>query len=187
MGPTGSGKSGMVVLLPFVLASEKVFILTPSCIISKQLAADFGSPTAKTSFFLKCGFFNVINKKLKNLVDQPLVTSPDEIDDLEENELVIFNAQKFSGKSRLSLSNQDSKDGVARMLRQFDTIIVDEAHHYPAATWNNIINEFEGKKVVFLTATPFRGSEDNDEWKKLIVKMETVFEIDLCKLEGSRI
>ena len=36
----------------------------------------------------------------------------------------------------------------------FDTVIVDEAHHYPAETWKKIIDHFKQRKKVFLTATP---------------------------------
>lgn len=42
VAPTGAGKSGMIAMLPYVLESMKVLILTPSAIISNQLAEAFG-------------------------------------------------------------------------------------------------------------------------------------------------
>ena len=38
----------------------------------------------------------------------------------------------------------------------FDLVIVDEAHHLPAPTWQTILAHFEGARVILLTATPFR-------------------------------
>jgi superfamily II DNA or RNA helicase len=40
--PTGSGKSGIAALAPYVLNSSRVLVITPSVIITKQLAIDFG-------------------------------------------------------------------------------------------------------------------------------------------------
>ena len=38
----------------------------------------------------------------------------------------------------------------------FDLILIDEAHHSPAATWNEIIEAFPEAKKILFTATPFR-------------------------------
>jgi hypothetical protein len=38
----------------------------------------------------------------------------------------------------------------------FDLVLVDEAHHSPAPTWNALIAAFPAAKVVLFTATPFR-------------------------------
>lgn len=42
VAPTGAGKSGIIVMLPYVLESKKVLILTPSKVISEQLRDEFG-------------------------------------------------------------------------------------------------------------------------------------------------
>jgi len=39
----------------------------------------------------------------------------------------------------------------------FDLVIVDEAHHTPAASYTNILDHFESAKVLGVTATPNRG------------------------------
>ncbi len=41
--PTGTGKSGIAALIPYVCNSSRVLIITPSEIITKQLIRDFGS------------------------------------------------------------------------------------------------------------------------------------------------
>ncbi|PJN92740.1 hypothetical protein CNY89_27075, partial [Amaricoccus sp. HAR-UPW-R2A-40] len=35
-------------------------------------------------------------------------------------------------------------------------IIIDEAHHSAAASWQRVIERFNQAKVILLTATPFR-------------------------------
>lgn len=39
----------------------------------------------------------------------------------------------------------------------FDLIIVDEAHHSPAASWKKVLEHFNDARVINMTATPFRG------------------------------
>ncbi len=60
--------------------------------------------------------------------------------------LVIINAQKFTKNSNLSLDDFED-DG-------YDLVIIDEAHHYPAPTWDQISQYFKARKL-FLTATPY--------------------------------
>ena len=47
---------------------------------------------------------------------------------------------------------------LASQADEHDLLVVDEAHHSPAATWAKLINEWPGK-VLDLTATPWRLSE----------------------------
>lgn len=186
VAPPGSGKSGMVTLIPYVLQSKKVLVLTPSKIISEQLSADFGSPNLATSFFMKSGMYTEPRQLSPILETVHLALTQSDIHNIRVSNLVIVNAQKFGGRSATSLSNnsgrtQEQRDQVAGQLSRFDTIIVDEAHYYPAKTWKNILDFFEGKKVIFLTATPFRG---NIPLKDLSPNIETVYEIENDKLEG---
>jgi superfamily II DNA or RNA helicase len=75
-----------------------------------------------------------------------LINQGREIGDLAEN-LVIVNAQKFGTNSSIDWEKLHRKS--------FNLLIVDEAHHFPAPTWNNIVTHFNCK-TIFLTATPFR-------------------------------
>ncbi|CAL8128925.1 unnamed protein product [Orchesella dallaii] len=165
IAPTGSGKSGIIVMLPYVLQSRKVLILTPSVLISKQLERAFGINKKEESFFQVTGFSKAGGKAgLDNILETGIVLKhPHEIGNRLPN-LVIVNAQKFGGRSRLSLQYNDEKmvDDVEEFFGQFDTLIVDEAHHYPAKTWVTIVEQFqkpaEGlqKQIIFITATPYR-------------------------------
>jgi len=177
----------MVALIPYVLESHKVLVLTPSKIISDQLGADFGYPdlSKSTPFMMKSGMFRE-NRQLKKLLETVnIAATQKEIDLMTASNLVIVNAQKLGGRAVNSLStNLKTPEQIRRskdQLEEFDTIIIDEAHHYPASTWKNVVELFKGKKVVFLTATPFRGDSHMSD---LDDKVEIVHEIFSRELEG---
>jgi hypothetical protein len=51
----------------------------------------------------------------------------------------------------------------------FDLVIVDEAHRFPAPTWLAIIEHFKcNSRIVFVTATPFRSD------KKAVCKVSNI-------------
>jgi superfamily II DNA or RNA helicase len=93
---------------------------------------------------------------------------------------LIISFQKFGGRSRTSLIHNDVEivENVKEFFDQFDTVIVDEAHHYPARTWLAIGKYFEKKKMVFLTATPYhRGNP-------ILSNQCIVFELKRSEIEG---
>jgi superfamily II DNA or RNA helicase len=148
--PTGAGKSGIAVLAPYVLNSTRVLIITPSIIISNQLYKDMcGHPM--DSFFVKKGIVNVGDAHLYTengfLCNSSLGDSIDTIHQFKQHYLVIANAHKFGANSSFDMNELPNTI--------FDTIIVDEAHHYPAATWKRIVDHFPNSRRVFLTATPY--------------------------------
>ncbi|ODM88556.1 hypothetical protein Ocin01_18126 [Orchesella cincta] len=141
VAPTGSGKSGMIMLLP----RRRVFFQV-------------------TGFCKKENSDECDDEGLENLLETGMIiTDANQIHSRLPN-LVIVNAQKFGGKSRLSLEydNREIVDDVGSFFSQFDTLIVDEAHHYPAKTWLKIVQEFKKpapgmqKQIIFITATPYR-------------------------------
>lgn len=191
VGPTACGKSGIINLLPYYLEAKRVLILTPSKVISQQIEQSFGVEEGfHKCFFRQTGIF----KRDGPLADflEPVVLMRDTKSDanrLALANLVIVNAQKFGGRSNLSLTheNQEIVKDAEQFFKKFDLLIVDEAHHYPAKTWKNIVDTFgkrvEGmkpNKIVFLTATPVRliKGEQRDilfeypEWQKKIFKIE---------------
>lgn len=145
--PTGAGKSGVAVLAPFVLNSTKVLIITPSVIISNQL---FNDMCGANSFYVKKGIIDADRAHVLTenglLVSGSLGDSDVTVHRFRLHNLVIANAHKFGANSAFDMSKLPSD--------LFDTIIVDEAHHYPAATWKRIVDHFPRSRRVFLTATP---------------------------------
>lgn len=69
--------------------------------------------------------------------------------DLAEN-LIIVNAQKFSANSSVEWEKLNRKN--------YNLLIVDEAHHFPAPIWEKIVSYFLCK-TIFLTATPYRRNQ----------------------------
>lgn len=63
--------------------------------------------------------------------------------------------------------SQSIKNGFPPPIDLFDLVIVDEAHHSPAETWDLTIRYFKSAKKIFFTATPFRN--DNKEVKGKII------------------
>lgn len=196
--PTGSGKSAMIAMLLYLLQAHKAAIITPSHEISKQIAATLGLYNDKKSFFEKAELLKEKNDLDKFLERPQLIQKSSEVFQAASN-LCIVNAQKFGGKSGASLINKvNAKDeevvsDINEFFRQFDLLLIDEAHHYPAETWKRIVNAFstysrEGqfKKIVFLTATPYRNQ--NNEFiigEKFGGEKRIAFMATRAELEGN--
>ncbi|HAU33155.1 MAG TPA: hypothetical protein DCW76_02095 [Lysinibacillus sp.] len=159
--PTGSGKSGVMAILPFELAQKRVLIITPGKIIRKTVFEHFDSVhTPEQTFWIK---YNIIldQKKLpksylytgfnhKNEGELELT-----LEKLNQSDIVVTNVHKIIGSAQeINLLNLVKPDF-------FDLIIIDEAHHVAANMWKDTINYFSSAKIIKLTATPFRS--DNQE------------------------
>lgn len=170
VAPTGSGKTGIIVLLPYILKSNKVLIITPSICITKQIGKAFWQKPKQKCFFEQINLVskddNERNRKLEYYLEKVKVIENTR-EDIKDHlgRLVIVNAHKFGTRSRISLvyKNQEIVEDVENFFRNFDTLIVDEAHHYPAKTWDLICQAFnkssnpgDHKQIIFLTATPYK-------------------------------
>ena len=54
---------------------------------------------------------------------------------------MIANAHKFGGKSWIKIEDIPKNN--------FDLVIVDKAHHYPADTWRLLVDLFDRSKRIF--------------------------------------
>ena len=174
--PTGSGKTGIMCCLPYFLGNiglqggqESPFILTgvptypfdkpilviaPDLAIASQLEQQMlvsREDLTGQTFLLKRG----IVPRDRHSEILPTGVKIEETSDLqnrpylEGKEIIIANAQKFLGEWEEALP-----DDIFRL------VIVDEAHHHPATTWQRIVQKFQGHAlVVFFTATPYRGDK----------------------------
>lgn len=149
--PTGTGKTGLMGLLPFGLSDGKVLIITPGLIIREGISDAFDTRSAFNfwtnkkiifddnqlpSFYRYAGF-NTQNDKKRILRF------------LNESNIIVTNIQKVHGNSNKTLTKLLDKDF-------FDMIIIDEAHHAEADSWKSALEHFSASKVIKLTATPFR-------------------------------
>ena len=138
--PTGSGKTAVLMMTPYVLESSKALIITPSRLVRSQIYEEYS--TLKT--LTKVNAFSDNIKKPKVYEMKGLYK--EEQDNLIENADVIV----ATDRGGLSLSR------VEAIKRKFDLVLIDEAHHVPAKTWTEILGNINKAKHVLFTATPFR-------------------------------
>jgi superfamily II DNA or RNA helicase len=148
--PTGAGKSMVAFLAPYVLQTKQVLVITPSIIITKQLmqlySGEHKSFEASKLFRSKSD----LEKSRQILLGKDLVN-------VNSSFLTIVNAQKFGTSSEIDIGS----------IPNTDLVIIDEAHHYPTGTWENIVKHFCHSRKLFLTVTPYNKN-------KLIVPKECI-------------
>jgi superfamily II DNA or RNA helicase len=140
--PVGCGKSGLITLAPFALGSNRVLVIAPGLRIKKQLAEDF-NVSSPMMFYQKC---SVINGKLPT--SSIIEGRNTNIHDLNDSDVVITNIQQIQG---------DENKWLMKLPRDFfDCIVVDEAHHNIASSWDRVREHFSEAKIINLSATPVR-------------------------------
>lgn len=167
--PTGTGKTGVGVLAAYVCRAHRVLVVTPSETISKQQMTQFKpekdetiNPLGADPFILQRGIFKQEKEDTWAPFNSVCVLKKKELKAALNNkrELVITNAHKFGDESGKGL------DITTFPQDYFSLVIVDEAHHYPAKTWKNIVERFKQTKILFLTATPYNKGKYILEGKK---------------------
>src|SRR5665648_49073 len=137
--PTGSGKTAVLMMAPYVTRRRKVLIVTPSIMVRGQIYKDFSKlHTLKKIHVFHEELVPPLTYELKNKFSEELR------EDILSADVVIATPQVA-----LSLSENDVKTS-------FDYIIIDEAHHVPAQTWQSILDNMEHADAIVFTATPFR-------------------------------
>lgn len=142
----------MIAIAPYEISDGRVLVITPSLIIREGISDKFDTRTM-FNFWTKT---NVIinDEKLptvyryagyKTQADKKRVYRY-----LNNANIVIANIHK--------IYNINSDRTLIDMLDPdfFDMIIIDEAHHSAADSWLHTLEFFNAKKIVKLTATPYR-------------------------------
>ncbi|MEO4013814.1 DEAD/DEAH box helicase [Pseudomonas rossensis] len=146
--PTGTGKSGLISIVPFGLAKGRVLIITPGLVTKQSIR--------KTQELLEDNFW--INFDVIFSADDLPVTceynSQTLQSSLEQSHIVYSNIQQIHSERNSCLTKRVDPEF-------FDLIIIDEGHHAPADTWQKTLAHFAKAKKLFVTGTPFRG--DNQE------------------------
>jgi len=140
--PTGCGKTGVAVLAAYALNATRVLVITPSVKISQQIYKAF---CGKPCFLAER---SIIGAEDENIVRPRgcCITKSSEICEHMRDDLMVVNAHKIGGTSKVEIKDIPANN--------YDLVIVDEAHHYPALTWKLLVDHFQGSKRLFLTATP---------------------------------
>ncbi|MCI6407445.1 DEAD/DEAH box helicase, partial [Veillonella caviae] len=137
--PTGSGKTTVVMMAPYILKKAKVLIVTPSAMVRGQIANDYASLRT-----LK--YVGVFSKD----TNAPNIYEAKHLYHIEVDD-EILNADVVVATHQVAASISD-----AQIKNVFDYIIIDEAHHVPAPTWQRILKNMINVPSLLVTATPFR-------------------------------
>ena len=127
------------------MAEGRVIVIAPNLTIKNGLYEAMDITNRQKCFWRKAGVLSQ-----DQMISGPLACTLDSgnISVATKSHVVITNVQQLA-------------TNVDKWLTQFpddffDMIIVDEAHHSAAASWQKIIERFPKAKVILLTATPFR-------------------------------
>lgn len=143
--PVGCGKTGLATILPLGLSEGRVIVIAPNLTIRDGLYEAMDITNRQKCFWRKASVLSA-----DQMISGPLATT------LETGNISV------ATKSHVVITNvQQLATNVDKWLTQFpddffDMIIVDEAHHSAAASWQRVIERFPKAKVILLTATPFR-------------------------------
>jgi hypothetical protein len=141
--PTGSGKTAVLMMTPFVLRSTRVLVITPSRMVREQIAEDFaGLVSLRRAGAIPGAVRSPRVKELKTRVEGLA-----DWEALREFEVVVSTPNCTSpAYSQIPVPPNDL----------FDLVLIDEAHHSSAKTWAELIEALPASKKVLFTATPFR-------------------------------
>lgn len=143
--PVGCGKTGLAALLPLGLAEGRALVIAPNLTIKNGLYEAMDITNRQKCFWRKAGVLSQ-----DQMVAGPLACTLDSgnISVATKSHIIITNIQQLA-------------TSVDKWLAQFaddffDMIVIDEAHHSAAASWQKVIDRFPNAKVIHMTATPFR-------------------------------
>jgi superfamily II DNA or RNA helicase len=141
--PTGAGKTAVLMLTPYLLLARRVLIITPSRFVRDHIARDFSE--LKTLKHVSAVSERFVSPAV--IQNKSQVASAKGWEAFRECDVVV---------STPNGASPAIKGIPAPPLHLFDLVLVDEAHHSPAPTWNALIAAFPNARVVLFTATPFR-------------------------------
>lgn len=146
--PVGCGKTGLASLFPLGLAKGRAIIIAPNLTIKNGLFDAMDITNRQKCFWRKAGVLTS-----EQMVSGPLACTLDSgnMSVATKCHVVITNIQQLA-------TNAD-KWLVQFPDDFFDMIIVDEAHHSAATSWQKVIDRFPNAKVILITATPFRSDK----------------------------
>ena len=143
--PTGTGKTEVMLTTSLQFADQKAFLVTvPSRALRGQ--------TYKK--FLSLGLLRqlgVIPDDVPNPIIGVIEHRPKSVDDLS-----IFEQCHVVISVMASLNQGTAVQFQSEISEKVSTLVVDEAHHIPAKTWNLFVDKFKNQRILQLTATPYR-------------------------------
>jgi superfamily II DNA or RNA helicase len=146
--PVGCGKSGLISITPFAVQSRRTLVVAPGRKIRGQLGTDLRANSA-SNFFER---FEVVPADA-HLPETVIVESGRvNLDDIRHADIVVANIQQIAGEENRWLDSLEADF--------FDLILVGEAHHNPAESWQQVKRRFLAARIVNYSATPTPGDSE---------------------------
>lgn len=150
--PVGCGKSGIAAIAPFGIAKGRVLVVSPNLTIKDGIFESLDVTNKQKCFW----------RKRHVLTDEAMIGGPFATT-LDTGNLSVCEKSHFVVSNVHQLSTNPEK-WLKQFPRDFfDMIIVDEAHHSPAESWQKVHEHFKDAKVINMTATPFRADAQEIE------------------------
>lgn len=140
--PTGVGKTAIALAAPFIAAANRTLVVVPTQELRRQTVERFRSQDVLRAI----GALNVEDDFTPPVVVEAKGRSADWAA-LHDADVVVGIPASVS-PIHFSEDDQPPPD-------LFDLVIVDEAHHAPAATWMAVLDHYSARSLL-LTATPHR-------------------------------
>lgn len=140
--PTGTGKTAVAMAAPFLMAPpSRVLVLAPSQAIREQLVRNF-------STYEQLKRIGVLPEDTAAPNVSEMSGLADSWDELHDFDVVVALPNSIS-----PVHYEPDRQPPADL---FDLLVIDEAHHSPARTWEAVLDHFGSARKLLLTATPTR-------------------------------
>lgn len=141
--PTGSGKTRVIELVPFLLRARRVLVITPATMVRGQIADGLSDLSALKSLRvlpdeLEAPTVGEVTSRISDAAGWAALAGCDVVVATPHTISPIY-AQVAAPASDL-----------------FDLVLVDEAHHEAARGWRELLDVFPEARRVLFSATPFR-------------------------------
>ena len=134
--PVGCGKSGLISISPFAIQARRVLVVAPGTRIRGQLGEDLRA-NSPTNFYERFGVL-AVNAEFPEvaIVESGRIN----LDDIRHADVVVANIQQIAGVDNRWLDSLEEDF--------FDLVLVDEAHHNPAESWQQVKRRFPNARIV---------------------------------------
>ena len=141
--PTGTGKTGVLMMAPFLLKATRALVITPSRMVRDQIVEEF----QELALLKRLGVLPSDLPCPTILGIESKILRDEQWDALRAADVVVTTP----------MGSSPALEGVPHPPQGlFDLLLIDEAHHSPARTWTALIEAFPPSRQILFTATPFR-------------------------------
>ena len=167
--PTGTGKTEVMIATVVSEGCKKTCIIVPSNLLRQQTVERFCS-------LGKLREIGAIDESFKNPVVGCLVSTPK---DISEFQTLLDKSNVIVTTISLLNSKYFQDEFIRMMVSACDRLFIDEAHHVPSNSWNQIKKAFAAARCLQFTATPFR-----NDGKKIDGDIIYNFPLSLAQEQG---